>query len=239
MGTDIHVWVEVKDEIGLWEPTHAEFPAPYDEDETIGHFIPSKWDADNPMRAENVRRHGQTMWMGRNYSLFGILADVRNGRGFAGIDMGDPLSVIAAPRDLPEDVSPLVRAAACEYQGHDTSWLTLEEIDDFDWEQTATLRGVVDWEAFLKWKKDGARPYEYCGSISGRSIVTMSADMAISIVDCDHTVVQLYPGAEVHVQVEWHEPYRDLCREFLQDFVPVLRTLGEPQDVRMVFWFDS
>ena len=45
----------------------------------------------------------------RNYWAFAVLADVRNGYGFAGIDKGDPITPISEPRGLPEDLSDELR----------------------------------------------------------------------------------------------------------------------------------
>jgi len=41
----------------------------------------------------------------RNYNVFGVLADVRNGRGFAGTVTGTGFVPIAEPRGLPSDLS--------------------------------------------------------------------------------------------------------------------------------------
>lgn len=39
----------------------------------------------------------------RHYQLFAVLADVRNGYGFAGVQTGEPVKPIAKPRGLPPD----------------------------------------------------------------------------------------------------------------------------------------
>lgn len=36
----------------------------------------------------------------RDYFLFGVLANVRNGHGFAGVDTGDPVDPISEPRGV-------------------------------------------------------------------------------------------------------------------------------------------
>ncbi|HSE46936.1 MAG TPA: hypothetical protein VLA89_16575 [Gemmatimonadales bacterium] len=46
----------------------------------------------------------------RNYDVFGVLADVRNGTGFAGIDTGEGFVPIDEPRGLPDDLSPQLLA---------------------------------------------------------------------------------------------------------------------------------
>jgi hypothetical protein len=34
-------------------------------------------------------------------------------------------------------------------------------------------------------------------------------------------------------------PYRDWCRDFIEGTIPALQALGDPDDVRFVFWFDN
>lgn len=41
---------------------------------------------------------------GRQYPLFGWLANVRNGVGFGNVYTGDPIIPISLPRGLPEDL---------------------------------------------------------------------------------------------------------------------------------------
>ena len=82
----------------------------------------------------------------RNYDLFAILADVRNGEGCAGVRTGDGFVPISEPRgwgevDVKED-DPY----------HSASWLLLSEILDYDYRRpsksgyltkTNTRRGYV------------------------------------------------------------------------------------------------
>ena len=72
----------------------------------------------------------------RDYGLFGVLADVRN---------YSVVPPIAEPRDLPEDVSPEVRANFEEWEcdAHTPSWLTVQELVEFDYDQLMNDRRVV------------------------------------------------------------------------------------------------
>ncbi len=108
---------------------------------------------------------------GRNYNLFAILADVRNGRGFAGIKTGDGFNPIAPPRGLPDDVSPEVKAESDSWScdGHSHSHFTLREILDYDWNQKTMLSGWVDHEGWMAWKNWG-QPREWSGYISGGKV---------------------------------------------------------------------
>jgi len=53
-------------------------------------------------------------WYGdRNYNAFAILADVRNGYGFAGCDTGDGFVPISTPKGFPDDMCEEVRKIFC------------------------------------------------------------------------------------------------------------------------------
>ncbi|CAM3049052.1 hypothetical protein HP548_30870 [Paenibacillus taichungensis] len=64
----------------------------------------------------------------RNYDLFSILSNTRNDRN---------LKFISAPRGLPSDLSPELREVALENKDdfYDHSWLLLEELLQFNWEE--------------------------------------------------------------------------------------------------------
>ena len=66
----------------------------------------------------------------RDYALFAILADVRNGL--------DEFTPIAEPRGVPDDASPEYRAEVAVWSGdgHSHSWLTLKELQAYDWHKT-------------------------------------------------------------------------------------------------------
>ena len=112
----------------------------------------------------------------RDYDLFAILANVRNGRGFAGVVTGDGFNFIAPPRGLPVDITPEAAEFGCTGD-HSGSWLSLADILDFDWEQTATLRGVVDapnFEYFDRMREWNYAPREWSGDVSGGSVKKVS-----------------------------------------------------------------
>lgn len=174
MGCDIHNFLERKNANGVWEWVKT-VPAYH-----------CGW-CDGKGRWENAKGMGDCyncggagkctkVWRGRNYNVFAILADVRNGRGFAGVETSKGFKVIAEPRGLPKDMSPELMAAMCvespvgldgqpvmrEYDDklmeehgwlgeHSFSHLTLEEIVNFDWKQKTTLYGVLPWSNYKTW----------------------------------------------------------------------------------------
>jgi len=137
MGCDIHIYAEVK-ENGEWEKVGPVFDDPY--------YAPER-----PLSDWNQPKIDQP-YVGRNYDLFAILADVRNGRGFAGVPTGTGFVPIAAPRGLPNDVTPGVEAQADSWgrDGHSHSWLLLSELQGYDWDQVTTHVSYytsVQWES--------------------------------------------------------------------------------------------
>jgi hypothetical protein len=122
---------------------------------------------------------------GRNYGIFGFLADVRN---------YSHSPVISEPRGLPEDVSDAVRDADDWSDHHSHSWLTLAELLAYDYEQ-------VFWDRRITRDGNGA-------ALAGEG-------------EGEHLTLRAFLG-------EWF--FKELDR---------LRTFGDPEDVRLVFWFDS
>lgn len=137
----------------------------------------------------------------RNYNVFAILANVRNGRGFAGIKTSEGFNPIAEPRGLPDDLSAPLAAynrddaerADDDYESgkwnkylgdHSFTWLTLREILEFDYEQTTVETGVLTIKEFIKMERERGRSYKdeelprpdsWAGDISGPGVVILSA----------------------------------------------------------------
>jgi len=177
---------------------------------------------------------------GRNYRAFAILADVRNGYGFAGFDTGDPVVPIAYPRGFPEDLSkelskllyiedeeeewlddaqrdpPSVDEDEMEEIDHvwlgneSFSWVTLKELLDYDLDAPVTLRGKVPPDAAQRWKENREPPNNVAAYTSNPDWVTL----------------------------EWQRPLQDSA-PLITELINALKPLGEPSKVRIVFGFDS
>jgi hypothetical protein len=155
----------------------------------------------------------------RNYFAFGKLANVRNGSGFAGCDMGDPLRPIAEPRGLPPDTSiqnnEIEEWRSSDYVSlgdHSFSWVMLSELLAIDYNAKVTMRGMISpeqYEHFTKYKGQYP-PQTYCGW-------TTQKDWK---------------------QVEWQEPLMTAAPLLLKIIASICH-LGKPEDVRLVFGFDS
>lgn len=142
----------------------------------------------------------------RNYDLFGILANVRNGT------WGEPNPPIAAPRGLPKDMAHVSTDEDGEERwlgDHSFSWVTLRELQEYPWDEPVSKRGWVSHEQAAKFRSDGIPPESYaaCGN---------------------------------HGEyIEWSETRRKDVRDWPSDILPLLESLGAPDDVRLVFGFDN
>lgn len=161
--------------------------------------------------------------MGRNYLLFAVLADVRNGYGFAGVPTHKPITPIGEPRGLPEDLT-LIDGEYVEgfnrYMNflqtktwlgdHSHSWLTFHEIKNYDWEQTIDRCGYVDKEIAEK-TPEGEQPESWCGGTSDDTAVFM----------------------------EWKVPMKEGIHKDFFYMIDAYEQHFDLNDVRLVFGFDS
>src|SRR5215831_1419725 len=88
MGCDIHIVIQRQEANGRWHEVAYQ---------TRGWQKNWTPQANIPIAPENFRS--------RNYDLFAILADVRNGFGFAGVPTGDGWPSLAPDRGLPAGFS--------------------------------------------------------------------------------------------------------------------------------------
>jgi hypothetical protein len=179
----------------------------------------------------------------RNYALFAMLAGVRRLTN-SGFDAVHP------PRGLPRDLSPTIRAIAEEDSRsgmcvHGHSWLTLRELLDFPWQERKRLiEGYVDAQQYYLFRAEG-RPLQMfpgpddstCGG--GMCKPLFGREQVVSNRKMDRHL-QSGKGAQgVYTKITFEIPYAEYCPGFVQETLPRLGTLGEPENVRIVFWFDS
>ncbi|MEN6550067.1 MAG: hypothetical protein ABFE07_28830 [Armatimonadia bacterium] len=190
----------------------------------------------------------------RHYQLFAVLAGVRNGTGFAGCRIGDPVRPIAKPRGYPKDfvveeechpVTSLAVMSAWRQESHqkhpewykdeplrigmgyhDQSWLTGKEM--LAWYKKApvvTHFGYVERSVYDQW--DGkSEPTEYCGGVDGPNIVKVN----------DVKAEMKRKPNWTHVACHWSQ---SLKKELSYFFKEVERLQKEHGEIRMVFGFDS
>lgn len=262
MGCDIHICLEVHKD-GKWVP--------------LVRMIPNKWyDAEHEKMALaegrdywETQETQDTVYEGRNYDLFAILADVRNGRGFAGCDTGNGFLPIAFPKGIPSDAHPdtveFLNSFGCD--GHSHSWHTLEAFEKYNWDMTAKHRGWVGVIEYAIFKQLG-HPTSWSGGVSGQSIHHVPVDemeplyqkhkefldpIAKSFTESGGGVAFMLDERisgmpeelkGLHTQVQWESSYRESAGSFLTHSLPRLRQLAQeegvgPSDVRMLFFFDN
>lgn len=235
MGTDIHFHVQKRHpETGEW--VHMR---------DVPDEVLDEWD----LKFEEALRDrswwsGRSWYSGRNYSLFAILADVRNGRGFAGVDTGDGYrTMTSGRRGLPEDfeVDEHLREHDDPEHRHSHSWVSLKEALDFPWKDLETnCRGWVGEHEFKEWLENGGRggPRSYSGGVGGGYVRHVDVATMTGIVK---GIVPREEGIGYYCQLEWGETYWEGCRFFCETVLPALEKLadGDPSSVRLVFWFDS
>lgn len=193
----------------------------------------------------------------RDYMLFGWLANVRNGSGFAGVNIGNAIGPIAMPRGLPPDFPvdgdmrhPLASADLLpewrlRYQeagepldvwlgDHNHSWLLGTEI-------LAAAAGSVDAHGCAPQgvTERGYVDRDVYDAWDGRSA---PSDWCGGIDGRGIVKVRagrrarLDVGDATHVQIEWDTPLTARFHDFLQEVRRLVDLHGE---VRMVFGFDS
>lgn len=204
MGCDIHFYVEKKNkETGAWESPET--------------WV-KKYEDCGPMVDKSY-------YDGRDYNLFAMLANVRNGYSFAGCDTGDGFVPITGkdPRGLPDDVSPEVAAQAEEWDcdGHSHQYLTVHDILNYNWAQTTKLRGYVDPATFAQWIDSYDYKYEkysapksYCGMVSGGGVVHVTqAEMMAAFEKSKEKITK--SGQKFDGQDKWIEAMaNDMTAQF-------------------------
>ena len=232
MGTDIHAGIEYKDATG-WHAVTS----------------PNKYYGKYPGEPKESAR----LDLDRNYDLFAILADVRNGSGFAGIKTGDGFEIISKPKGLPEDADPVTLETACTGDHSDT-WITLQEILDFDWTRTTRHTGVVDATQFEKWdrmKEYIPGPASYAGDVSGSKIKHISnEEMRAHIQDVfggnrygqERNACLSKLDNNLVTRLEWESGYTETTTQVWEKILPTMLKLGKEygyNNVRLVMNFDS
>lgn len=188
----------------------------------------------------------KTNWnFDRNYTLFAILAGVRNGYGFAGCYRHEPLQPIAEGRGLPEFISVVEDCTddlynewygcwddeeefGCWLGDHSHTYMTVKEILEWkDWSNHLSQGGVVSVEHYEDTIDKGKEPEYWSGGISGGEVVVVTENN----YKC---------GAKAtHVQCFWQseESLGQMYGWFLEEIERIKNEHGE--DTYLVIGFDS
>jgi len=257
MGCDIHPYFEVKDEDDKWERLTTRYDEIYAElygrNSAIG---------DKLTQEERQKLQGE-MWnhpleIGRSYDLFAILADVRNGRGFAGVLTGTGFDPISEPRGIPDDVcQEIMEETSSDPDGHSHSWYTLKELLDYNWDAKTTIRrGIVSQSDYATWDRDKPGfPNEIASSVSGIFVehipeIEMQHRIEAGLPE-EEEITKVINGKEMtgksnfYCEINFKLRYSDCCRCFVDKTLPFLRDYadsslgGDYTRLRFVFWFDN
>ena len=240
MGTDIHMACEVKRN-GKWELV-------------TDKVFKNSWYRPDSEYSWEQEEYTYIPYDNRCYNLFAILADVRNGTGFAGVKTGEAFNPISEPKGYPEDMcSELQSDVNGDYDEdaygsrptlsneHSASWLTLKELLDYDWNQLHRNYGYVNEDTYRDFIMKGLHPESWCGGIGGANIVCISEEEMVDLIQGKYPrkdEKQYYTACYFVA-----ETYKDASRGFYDDVIPVLQKLvpngGTVEDVRLVFDFDS
>lgn len=186
------------------------------------------------VRCEGKWAYHSALKLQRNYSLFAMLADVCNtadnlGRPSASAE-DDRINPIHPRRGLPTDVS----SAICDEtrnNGYCHSWATLRELIDYGWGQTFCQRGWVSADEYLRFKQFG-KPDGWSLAVGGGATEHVSNEAMDQRIKAG-------TAAHCRTMVAWWSTYGDAAGHFFDVAMAHLRTLGAPEDVRIVFWFDG
>lgn len=224
MGCDIHMHYEIKQD-GEWKfyDWRSEFRQ--------GEY------SDGSTKYDYDKLFDHPLYIHRNYNLFAVLANVRNGYGFAGYKTGEGFEPVSMPRGLPQDVTSEVKAESDSLgvDGHSHSWLSLSELMAYDWEKTVIQHGVVSPEEYKSFAENG-KPNSWCSGAGGQKVEHISESAMKMIADGSFK-----PKEDVHyyTSVSWKESYR---ASIGNSWFAVMKFLDEhfgADNVRLVFWFDN
>jgi hypothetical protein len=167
------------------------------------------------------------------------------------------------PRGWPDGLSPELRnlidcREQLEWMCNYPSWLLLQELLEITWDPrtqgTKETTGYVDAEQYAVFRQTG-RPERFASTVpveagrpsyragwlkSIRSTFVHRHQSVTRPKEITHAEMQqlladgnLSTGAIT--QITYQTPHA--CQVFLQETLPLLKTFGEPDEVRIVFWF--
>lgn len=262
MGTDIHMFAEVRTE-ARWRKVGAIWPYAYYRPEEPtrrwnGHDFedvpPDEMEAAlaNPSELLNPPRTDRPFEC-RNYDVFAMLASVRNAKGFAGVETGEPFIPFSGARGIPDDADDVTVARLEEEADHSFSYASLAELEGYFaalGERVRTRWGVIparsreqeffEEDNYEAMQREGRHsPKSWAAEVSGLHVLVVGAAEYERLREAGGLV----DGKEYYVRVTWQETYTESARLFVTETLPRLRGLmppgGDAGDVRIVFGFDS
>lgn len=236
MGCDIHLYVE-KRENEKWVALYGANPRIKSCEENAKAALESD-DAKNQKywqkQVDELKAESPTVLEGwlydeKNYNLYAILANVRNDYD---------IMPIKFPRGLPDDVSKEIYDENFESGGHNVSYYTFQELMDYDWENhTVENEAWVDERTYKSFKETG-NPFPCCGDVSGKDIEKVLNKKMNKILKSKYPWEQ---DKQFYTPIKWAEKHSDIGGYFLDNLNKFIldNRIGNLNDYRIVFWFDS
>lgn len=227
MGCDIHVFVEKYELLEDGELGWKQIPPP-----RIELF----------KNADGSPYMGDYWYFGRNYLLFGWLADVRNEMSW-GTSRVEPLS---EPRGLPDDVSKSIweESQGWGIDGHSHTYYTLREMVqamEKHAERTVLHRGWVNGRQYLEYLEKGS-PSSWSGMVGGAGIEHVSEnEMQQRLLDVRAGVAGADSLNHVYTEIRWVDLVDKALTGEWKSFIGRLTPLTQDDgsDIRIVMWFDN
>lgn len=257
MGCDIHLSVEKRNyEDTAWlNQDRWEINELYKGDKCLGQPDPEK--ASKAQLLECLHHSWRGSWFGdRNYDLFALLANVRNGTyessfALTGIvDNMRTITPICEPRGLPDDMSPWTKLHLERSADHSHSWLLLSEVlaVDYDAPGAAENRGWVPLREYLRWKASSDHsPNHYCGMASGPGVRAWPEAQWLQLDEEQRQLAiagepecEGFLGGKTYIACAWKLTLREAIGPRWFKLMDELKYLhDDPTKVRLVFGFDS
>jgi len=191
---------------------------------------------------ESVRSRIINVLGNRDYTLFAVLADVRN----------NSIQSLFANRGLPKDAANRTKKEIEEGDSdyHSHTYFTVKELLDTDWDAVGQRHGVAILFAdqFQSWKETGKAPedsdeYVYDAGSKTRMVTEEEMTMLLLANDVKSLVKKTkkpnYTKRDgPYVQIESPRTYRQLVPRLIS-IIPDLQKLGDPEKIRVVIAFDN
>jgi len=163
MGTDIHLGVERLNN-GKWEEVVDLFP---NHEQIMGAY--NNFRSEDPALREPALEVLNNMPTHRDYDLFAMLANVRNGVGFGGVKRGEPVTPLFADRGRPENTCFALHDGDHWLGGyHSFTWCTYNEAMAAPWTRAVVTHAVVDFDEWIRWQEsDAVTPQMWSQGVAG------------------------------------------------------------------------
>lgn len=175
------------------------------------------------------------MFNNRNYSLFALLADVRNGES-------SPIKPISEQKGLPSDFE-----IDDEYHGrhwmgeHSFSFYTLAELKRWLTENTEikiTMKVFVPFTEYVRCKQENDTPCYLCGGVGGEEIIILTEQQAEDALNGKYALNHV---KNYFVDYTFEINLIDAVgiKILIEEIEKIVGTEVAPENVRYVFGFDN